>query len=56
MPVIINDFEIITESPRQEPAAAAPPAADEQPPALRPEDIARIMARQTSRTERVRAD
>lgn len=57
MPVIINEFEIITEQPPTE--QAAPPTAltpPEQPPALRPEDVERIMRRQMVRMERIRAD
>ena len=56
MPVIINEFEIVTEVPQPEQATLSPAPAGEQPPALRPEDITLIMQRQTARTERVRAD
>ena len=56
MPVIINEFEIITEAPMPEQPASAPPAQGEPPPALRPEEVTRIMQRQTTRAERVRAD
>ncbi len=57
MPVIINEFEIVTETPGAEQAApAAPPAPAEAPPALRPEDVMRIVQRQKVRLERIRAD
>jgi len=57
MPIIINEFEIITEPPaaastQQQPNQGAAPA----PPTLRPEDIERIMYRHAQRLERVRAD
>jgi len=57
MPIIINEFEIITEPPV---AAAAPQPPNQEaqsaPPTLRPEDIERIMHRYYQRRERVRAD
>jgi hypothetical protein len=57
MPIVINEFEIITEPPATGAAPqalnqASPPA----PPTLRPEDIERIMHRHYQRRERVRAD
>jgi hypothetical protein len=57
MPIIINEFEIITEPPST--VAAPQPsnqAAQAAPPTLRPEDIERIMRRHYQRRERVRAD
>jgi hypothetical protein len=57
MPVIINEFEIITEqtpaSPEQTQTPQAPASA---PPSLRPEDIERIQRRHRLRMERIRAD
>jgi hypothetical protein len=55
MPVIINEFEIITE-PNQPAGAAAPAAGPEAPPPLHPEDVVRIVRRQQLRLARVRAD
>lgn len=57
MPVIINEFEIITERP---PAPAgqeqAPQEPESRPPTLSPEDIERIQRHFRRRLERVRAD
>lgn len=56
MPVIINEFEIVTASP---PAPAGPeqaPQASKPTPQLRPEDIERIQQRQRLRLARVWAD
>ena len=60
MPVIINDFEMVVEPPRD--ANTAPQGGGQQqqvaPPAavLRPEDIQQIMCHFEQRRERVRAD
>ncbi len=61
MPVIINDFDIMTDSAEQQHAArrrararTAPQA--QQPPPLRPEDIKQVMRINRDRMERVRAD
>jgi hypothetical protein len=57
MPVIINEFEIITEHPpahqgqEQRPEAPAGPL-----PTLRPEDIERIQRHYRRRMARIRAD
>jgi hypothetical protein len=57
MPIIINEFEIITDQPSssagqgQTPSTSAP-----LPPSLQPQDIERIQCRLTQRMERVRAD
>jgi hypothetical protein len=57
MPIIINEFEIITDqitpSPGQDqtPAASAPLL-----PSLQPQDVERIQRRLAQRLERVRAD
>jgi hypothetical protein len=57
MPIIINDFEIIT-TPPPAPGGAdqPPPAQSQEPPMLRPQDIERIQRRYEQRLERVRAD
>ena len=59
MPIVINEFEIVTD-PRPLDRAPAPTAAgQEQPvtlPPLRPEDVARIIERIHVRRERIRAD
>lgn len=54
MPVIINDFEIITAPPA--PDADQPPARRQPPPPVRPEDIERIQRRQRLRLARLWAD
>jgi hypothetical protein len=57
MPVIINDFEIVT-APPPSPGRDQPPAQQQQPapPPLRPEDIERIQRRQRLRLARLWAD
>ncbi len=56
MPVVINEFEIITDQPPapqgQEQGAEA---LEGPPPAIRPEDIERILRRYRQRMARVRA-
>ena len=59
MPVIINDFDIMTDSTEPPPRRGA--GADEQapqgkPPQLRPEDIKQVVLINRERMERVRAD
>lgn len=57
MPVIINEFEIITDqAPAPEPQEQAPQAPEEEPPALRPADIERILRHYRLRMARIRAD
>lgn len=51
MSVIVNDFEIVTEPPRQEPASQPPTAP--VPPRLTPDDVCRIVRRQAERRARV---
>jgi len=55
MPIIINEFEVVTE-PRPEPAPAETPRPGETRPALHPEDIVRVQRRHRERMDRVRAD
>lgn len=56
MPIIINEFEIITEPPPASPEQAQrPQRLDQQPPALRPADIIRIQWRHRQRMARIRA-
>jgi hypothetical protein len=55
MPVIINEFEIITEP--APPSGGETAAAQAPPPApLHPEEVVRIVRRQQARLARVRAD
>jgi hypothetical protein len=57
MPVIINEFEIITERPpTPQPQEQTPPAQEQEPPTLRPEDIERIQRHYRQRMARIRAD
>ena len=58
MPIVINEFEIIVEPPKDEarPAQASQMSDDSAAQQLRPEDIARINAHFRQRQERVRAD
>jgi len=59
MPIVINEFEIVTD-PRPLEQAPAPTAAGQEqpvtPPPLRPEDVERIVERMRARHERIRAD
>jgi hypothetical protein len=55
MPIIINEFEIVTE-PRTEPAEPETPRPGEASPPLHPEDIVRIERRHRERMNRIRAD
>ncbi len=57
MPVIINEFEIVTEPPEAPtPDTGAPPQTPEAAAPLRPEDVARIQRYHYERMERLRAD
>jgi hypothetical protein len=58
MPIIINEFEIIPAPPPEQAESASPAGRQEgkEEPALRPEDIERILERQRLRSLRVRAD
>lgn len=57
MPVIINEFEIITEqAPERERLEQTPQAPEQEPPALRPEEIERIVRHYRLRMARIRAD
>jgi hypothetical protein len=55
MPIIINEFEIVTEA-SPEPAPAETPGPAETPPSLHPEDIVRVERRHRDRMNRIRAD
>lgn len=55
MPIVINEFEIVTE-PRPEAAPAQTTQSSEIPPQLHPEDIVRIEQRYRERMKRIRAD
>ena len=55
MSIIINEFEIVTETPPAPPAQAQQPQPVQSPPALRPEDIERIQRRYQQRMARLRA-
>jgi hypothetical protein len=55
MPIIINEFEIVTE-PSLEPAGPETAGPPEAPPPLHPEDIVRIERRHRERMNRIRAD
>jgi len=59
MPIVINEFEIVTD-PRPVDQAPAPTASGQEqpvtPPPLRPEDVERIAERMRARHERIRAD
>ncbi len=54
MAVIINDFELILDSPASDQAAATAPQA--APPVPKPEDVARMAAHLAARDARVEAD
>lgn len=58
MPVIINEFEIVTAPPSAPAGPEQPPTpqASKPTPQLRPEDIERIQQRQRLRLARVWAD
>lgn len=57
MPVIINDFEIVDEPPAQaRGTGTAAPVSPSAPPALRPEDIERIVRHFIERRARIAAD
>jgi hypothetical protein len=57
MPIIINEFEIITTPPPAPPGQDLTPEVPAQSPSsLRPEDIERIMRHHRQRLERIRAD
>lgn len=63
MPVIINEFEIMVEPPGQQAAAPTTPAntprpgeSAQQPVALRPQDIERILCHFEERRHRLAAD
>jgi len=60
MPVIINDFDILTDSTEppqpQRGSATGGPAPQGQPPQLRPEEIKQVMLVNRDRMGRVRAD
>ncbi|HEX6625905.1 MAG TPA: hypothetical protein VF064_19470 [Pyrinomonadaceae bacterium] len=59
MPVIINDFDIMTDSTEPPPKRGSgdgPTTPQSQPPQLRPEDIKQVMRINRDRMERVRAD
>ena len=58
MPIVINEFEIMVEPPKDEPRPerANKGSDDSAAQTLRPEDIARINAHFRQRLERVRAD
>jgi hypothetical protein len=55
MPIIINEFEIVTEPPPER-AQAETPLPAETPSPLHPEDIVRIERRDRERRSRIRAD
>ena len=59
MPVIINDFDIMTDSTEPPPsrgAGADEPAGEAKPPQFRPEEITQVVRVSRERMERVRAD
>jgi hypothetical protein len=57
MPIVINEFEIVIDPPpSSKPDTAAPQSRDEQPPALRPDEIAAVMQVREERQQRVRAN
>lgn len=56
MPVIINEFEIITSAPPKPEGQTQAPPREEPSPRLRPQDIERIVQHERQRRERVRAD
>lgn len=55
MPIVINEFEIVTE-PRPEAAPAQTPQPAETSSPLHPEDIVRIEQRYRERMKRILAD
>jgi hypothetical protein len=55
MPVIINDFEVIMDQPKQADNAASSPQSA-PPPSLRPDDIQRILRHYEQRKLRLLAD
>jgi hypothetical protein len=57
MPVIINEFEIITDqAPARERPEQVPEARVQEPPTLRPEEIERVVRHYRVRMARIRAD
>jgi hypothetical protein len=57
MAVIINEFEVVVDSPEEQPAQAAAPA-EQGPgagPALTPQDIRDVLRHQMERRARLRA-
>jgi hypothetical protein len=56
MPIIINEFEIITEAAPGPAEQTSPTPSQAQMPTLRPEDVQRILSHHQQRMERVRAD
>lgn len=52
MAVVINDFEVVPESPQPAPAA---PARSTEPPPLRPPEVEAVLAVIRAREARVRA-
>ena len=53
MPVVIDEFEVVAETPSTPPAAAAPAGAPPAPPT--PHDLQDLLRRQAERAARVRA-
>jgi hypothetical protein len=56
MPIIINEFEIVTEPHAPEQALGQTAGPPEPPPTLHPEGIVRIERRYRERMNRIRAD
>lgn len=57
MPIVINEFEIVTDPQQpQPPPSEVAPQAQGSGPSLHPDDVARIVQRRHERLRRLRAD
>lgn len=55
MAVIINEFEVVVDSPEEQPAQEAAPAEQAPTPALTPQDLRDVLCHQMERRARLRA-
>jgi hypothetical protein len=55
MAVIINEFEVVVDSPEEQPAQETAPAEQGPAPSLTPQDIRDVLRHQMERRARLRA-